>query len=61
MKYNKKKLSVLKRKYLKTSKNRDCGNISPHIKKNLKIELKGKGKKEKESYVFIVYVLFNIN
>jgi len=44
---------------LKTSKNRGCGNISPQFKKNIK-EIKGKGK-EKESYIFIVYIIFNIN
>ena len=43
MKYN-------RRKYLKTSKNRGCGNISPLSKKI----------KEKESYIFIIYITFNI-
>ena len=34
--------------------------IFPPILKNIKIEIKGKGK-DKESYIFIVYTIFNIN
>ena len=30
------------------------------IVKNIKIEIKGKGK-DKEIYIFIVYIIFNIN
>ena len=45
MKYNKTyKIKRIRRKYSKTSKSRGCGNISPTLKKNMKIEIKGKGK-----------------
>ena len=42
------KIKCFRRKYLKTSKSRGCGNIPPNSKKNIKIEIKGKGK-DKES------------
>ena len=51
-----KKIKCLKRKYLKTSKNRGVGIFPPNSKKAIKKEIKGK-----ESYIFIVYILFNIN
>ena len=48
MKYN--KIKSFRRKYLKPSKNRGCGNISPTFKKIKKNKRKRKGKrKEKKS------------
>jgi len=57
MKYNKKyKSKCFRRKYLKTSNSRGCGKFTPNSKKYIK----GKGK-DNESYIFIVYTIFNIN
>ena len=56
MKYNKiYKIKCFRRKYLKTSKNRGCGNISPQLKKNIRIRIR-KGK----LHINIVYIIFNI-
>ena len=45
MKYNKNiQNKCFRRKYLKPSKSRGCGKIFPSIIKNIKIEIKGKGK-----------------
>ena len=56
------KIKCFRRKYLKTSKNRDCGEYFPPIIKKYKNRNKRKRKgKEKESYIFIVYIIFDIN
>jgi len=36
------------------------GIFPPNSKNDIKIEIKGKGK-DKASYIFIVYTIFNIN
>ena len=51
-----------RRKYLKTSKSRGCGNIYPPIRKKYKTRTKRKRKgKYKESYIFIVYTIFKFH
>ena len=47
------KIKYFRRKYLKTSKNKGCGNISPQLKKIKKIEIKGKWKGKELLCIFI--------
>ena len=56
------KIKCFRRKYLKISKSRGFGNISPQFSKKYKNrDKKKKREKDKESYKFIVYTIFNIN
>ena len=50
-------MKCFRRKYLKTSNSRGCGNVSPILKNRNKRKRK---RKEKESYIFNVYIIFNI-
>ena len=59
MKYN--KIKCFKRKCLKTSKSRGCGNISPQLKKYKNRNKRKRKGKNKESYIFIFYIILNLN
>ena len=57
MKYNKTyKIKYFRRKYLKSSKSRGCGNISPQILKNININKR----KRKGKYKKVTYLLFTL-